>query len=95
MSMLQAPSRDAVDTLVARGERELLYEEAIRRLILERPGTFMRFEDVTRLPWTEIDFAHDLEHARRNILPRLVSSGATRTRHRIEQYYAAVTRVTS
>ena len=40
-------------------------------LLAEAPGTF-QVEDVTGLPWVEIDFPEDLEKARREILPRLV-----------------------
>ncbi|MGE0386717.1 MAG: NTP transferase domain-containing protein [Gammaproteobacteria bacterium] len=46
------------------------HEEAIRDLLLESPGDF-GFEDVTGLPWLEIDFAGDIERAERSILPRL------------------------
>ena len=62
--------RREIDELIEANERELLYEEAIRRLIL-RDSEFMRFEDISGLPWTEIDFASDLEFARNSILPRL------------------------
>lgn len=71
--------REAIDILVGEGARELLYEEAIRKLILETPDRFIGFEDITGLPWTEIDFAHDLEHARRNILPRLIRGDSSDT----------------
>ena len=69
--------REVIDTLVAAGERQLLYEEAIRQLIRDSAGELIGFEDITGLPWTEIDFLGDLEHARRNILPRLVTSGSS------------------
>ena len=67
--------RQKIDALVQANERELLYEEAIRRLIRE-DGSFIHFEDISGLPWTEIDFAADLEHARSNILPRLLSESS-------------------
>ncbi len=48
----------------------LEYEEAIRDLMLAEPGRFGA-EDVTDLPWTEIDFLEDVVRAREVILPQL------------------------
>lgn len=45
------------------------YDDVLR--ILVQKGLFGA-EDVTGLPWTEIDFPHDLEYAEKTILPRLV-----------------------
>ncbi|MGH8531858.1 MAG: NTP transferase domain-containing protein [Gammaproteobacteria bacterium] len=47
------------------------YEEAIRDLVLETPEAF-GFEDVSGVPWIEIDFPEDVYRAEREILPRLV-----------------------
>jgi choline kinase len=52
------------------------YEEAIRDLLLDAPQAF-GFEDITGLPWIEIDFADDVRRAEEEILPRL-SQNATR-----------------
>ncbi len=38
------------------------YEEAIRDLLMETPDSF-NFEDITGLPWIEIDFPADVERA--------------------------------
>ncbi len=46
------------------------YEEAIRDLILAEPRTFVA-EDVSDLPWTEIDFPEDVVKARDIVLPQL------------------------
>lgn len=46
------------------------YEAAIRDLILAHPDRF-GFEDISDLPWTEIDFEGDVARARQDILPRL------------------------
>jgi choline kinase len=46
------------------------YEEAIRDLVLAEPGRFAA-EDVSDLPWTEIDFPEDVARARDVILPQL------------------------
>jgi choline kinase len=48
----------------------LEYEEAIRDLMLAEPERFGA-EDVTDLPWTEIDFVQDVVRARNFILPQL------------------------
>lgn len=45
-------------------------EEAIRDLLLESPEDF-GYEDVTGLPWIEIDFPEDIVRAEREILPRI------------------------
>ena len=61
----------AADGYVASGRRDAIYEDAFRDVLLaEPPGTFA-VEDVTGLPWVEIDFPEDLEKARSEILPRL------------------------
>jgi choline kinase len=46
------------------------YEAAIRDLILTHPDRF-GYEDISDLPWTELDFAADVARARQEILPRL------------------------
>jgi 2-aminoethylphosphonate-pyruvate transaminase len=46
------------------------YEAAIRDLILAHPDRF-GCEDISDLPWTEIDFEADVVRARQDILPRL------------------------
>jgi choline kinase len=55
---------------VDRGLVKTEYEEAIRDLILAEPGAF-RAEDVSDLPWTEIDFPEDVVRARDVVLPQL------------------------
>ncbi len=47
-------------------------EEAIRNVLLASLPGRIGFEDVTNLPWIEIDFAEDVMRAERTILPRLV-----------------------
>jgi len=48
--------------------RSQSYDEILRAMVKE--GLFAA-EDVTGLPWTEIDFAHDLDYAAKFILPAL------------------------
>jgi choline kinase len=55
---------------VAAGRYEEPYEEAIRDLLLETPAAF-GYEDVTGIPWIEIDFPEDIQRAQKEILPQL------------------------
>lgn len=52
------------------GRGDAPYEEAIRDLVLREPDAF-GCEDITGLPWIEIDFPQDLERARARVLPRI------------------------
>lgn len=54
------------------GRHDAPHEEAIRDLLVERPAAF-GVEDVTGLPWIEIDFAEDVRRAEADVLPRLSS----------------------
>lgn len=60
--------RTASYVLAGRGAEE--YEAAIRDLILAYPHRF-GYEDISDLPWTEIDFDEDVVRARHQIFPRL------------------------
>jgi choline kinase len=55
---------------VENGRAGAEYEAAVRDLILSHPDRF-GYEDISDLPWTEIDFAADVARARQEILPRL------------------------
>jgi choline kinase len=55
------------------GRREEPYEEAIRDLLLEDPAAF-EYEDVTGIPWLEIDFPEDIDRANNEVLPRITGS---------------------
>lgn len=57
---------------VAADQREAPYEEAIRDAILA-DGDAFGFEDITGIPWIEIDFAEDIRRAQSEILPRIPS----------------------
>ena len=47
------------------------YDEPLRDLLLADPPGSFGWEDVTGLPWREIDFAEDITAAERMVLPRL------------------------
>ena len=54
------------------GRLDDMYEDAFREVLLaSAQGTF-GVEDITGLPWVEIDFPEDLARAEREIFPRLV-----------------------
>lgn len=61
-----------IDDYLAKGENDTPYEEAIRDLLLIYPEQF-GYEDVTGIPWIEIDFPEDIERAENEILPNLSS----------------------
>jgi choline kinase len=56
---------------VAAGNTSVEYEEAIRDMVLERPPETFGYEDITGLPWTEIDFPEDVRRAERHVVPKL------------------------
>ena len=58
---------------VAAGRDGEMYEAVLRDLLLDAaPGTF-GYEDVTGLPWIEIDFPEDVQRAEKVIYPALQS----------------------
>ena len=59
-----------IRTTIPEGRYEEPYEEAIRDLLLETPDAF-GYEDITGLPWIEIDFPEDIQRAQNEILPQL------------------------
>jgi choline kinase len=61
----------AVQRYVDGGRVDVICEKALRDVILEAPDLF-GFEDITGLPWIEIDFPEDVLRARTEVLPRLV-----------------------
>lgn len=54
----------------AEGLGDAPHEEALRDLLLARPDDF-GYEDVTGLPWIEIDFPEDVERAAEEVLPAI------------------------
>lgn len=64
------------DLYLEQGRRDDFYEEAIRDVMLTEPRGRFGFEDVTGVPWIEIDFAEDVKRAETEILPRIGMSQA-------------------
>jgi len=56
------------------GRRQEHYEEAIRDVLLTSPRGTFAFEDITGMPWIEIDFAADIERANSAVLPRILKA---------------------
>ncbi|MGK2926065.1 MAG: NTP transferase domain-containing protein [Lysobacterales bacterium] len=54
----------------AEGLADTPHEEALRDVLLAHPGDF-GYEDVSGLPWIEIDFPEDVARAGREILPAI------------------------
>ena len=78
-------SSDAAQSIIAQpelylgqGRRHEPYEETIRDVLLTSPRGSFAFEDITGLPWIEIDFAVDLARAETEILPRILSAADQR-----------------
>ncbi len=56
---------------VATGRHDQEYEEPLRDLILASAPDVFGYEDITGLPWAEIDFPLDVARARKKVVPRL------------------------
>ena len=62
---------------VASGRHDQEYEEPLRDLILASAPDVFGYEDITGLPWAEIDFPLDVARARKRVVPRLTEMAAT------------------
>ncbi len=70
MPCAAAQLADHVDAYVTAGRRGTEYEEPIRDMIMRSAPDRFEFEDITGLPWTEIDFPEDVVKATA-LLPEL------------------------
>lgn len=62
---------DIIERFIAAGSTELPYEEAFRTYLLGPDGASVACENISGLPWIEIDFPEDIERARTIILPAI------------------------
>jgi choline kinase len=62
---------ERAEAYVGSGRGDMEYEEPIRDMILAGPPGRFGFEDISGLPWTEIDFPEDVEKAR-SLFPEFV-----------------------
>ncbi|MEK9726205.1 MAG: NTP transferase domain-containing protein [Rhodospirillaceae bacterium] len=68
---IAAKVADAADDLIARGAIEGAYERAMCAVLFdEAPGTF-GCENITGIPWVEIDYENDLKKAATQVIPRI------------------------
>jgi len=59
-----------INDYIERGETKIPYEDAIREVLFKFPEKF-GFEDISGIPWIEIDFPEDIERASNQILQRI------------------------
>ncbi len=72
---IAAKVADHADYIVTSGEIEGAYERAITAVLYSEPmGTF-GCEDITGIPWVEIDYESDLKKAVTQIIPRIIRFG--------------------
>jgi len=69
---IAAELADRVEEYIADGRTHVEYEEPIRDLLLAREGAGFGYEDISGLPWIEIDFPADVARARRVVVPQLL-----------------------
>ncbi len=56
-----------IRSYIEAAEFDVIYEQPIRDLLVDSPPGTFHYEDITGLPWIEIDFPEDLEKAERKI----------------------------
>ncbi len=66
---IAAKLADAVQTYIDRADMAAAYEPAMRDVLLAEPAGTFGAEDVTGIPWIEIDFPSDLIRAEHHVLP--------------------------
>ncbi len=72
---IAAKVADHADYIVTSGEIEGAYERAITAVLHSEPmGTF-GCEDITGIPWVEIDYESDLKKAATQVIPRIIKFG--------------------
>ena len=74
---------------IERGECDVTYEEAMRDVLAAEPEGTYGYEDITGIPWIEIDIPSDLLRAEKVIMPLVSDFFAEETlaaeRPRIDQ----------
>jgi choline kinase len=64
---------DRVEGYVMAGRTDLEYEEPIRDMVMAHEARDFGFEDISGLPWIEIDFPEDVQRAEAAVLPNLIA----------------------
>ena len=73
---IAAKVADAVQTHIDNDVEFVTYEEAMRDVLVSAPAGTFGYEDITGIPWTEIDFPDDVIHAGEVVLPSMVKFDA-------------------
>jgi choline kinase len=68
---IAAKLADATQPYMDRAQFEIAYEPAMRDVLLAEPAGTFGAEDITGLPWIEIDFPSDVIRAGHRILPHV------------------------
>jgi choline kinase len=68
-SDVAAKVADAVQTYIGNDDLHVTYEAAMRDVLVSEPAGTFGYEDITGIPWTEIDFPEDVVYAGDIILP--------------------------
>ncbi len=72
---IAAKIADYAEHIVASGEIEGAYERAISAVLYKEPIGKFGCEDITGIPWVEIDYDSDLKKAVTQIIPRITRFG--------------------
>ena len=62
---------DAAQKIIDADEIEGAYERAMKAVLKSEPPETFGFEDVTNIPWVEIDYPSDFEKATDKVFPRI------------------------
>jgi choline kinase len=66
---------EVAERQIKAGQNKLAYEPAMREVLMSEPRGTFGFEDISDVPWIEIDFPEDLERAKGDILTRIRAMG--------------------
>lgn len=62
---------NTIQVFIDSGKRDVPYEDALRHILLGSHSEQFDYQDVTGLPWIEIDFPEDIAKAAQQILPSI------------------------
>lgn len=71
-SVLCGKLETIISEMLRDGQHHLPHEEALRELIAIE-GYNIGVEDITNLPWIEIDYPEDVTRAKTEVLPRILA----------------------
>jgi choline kinase len=68
---------DMTQVYMDTGRDALTYECAMRDVVTSEPHGTFGYEDISGVPWIEIDWPHDLRYANESVQPRIAEMGDT------------------